>query len=100
MRWIRDWFNVVPLTEAVRGLSSGCLPERPLSITFDDGYADNVNVALPSSPASVCMRTFFVATGFLDGGRMWNDTVIEAIRAHQGDRLDFRRAESEVLPDR
>ncbi|MFY7916537.1 MAG: polysaccharide deacetylase family protein, partial [Rubrivivax sp.] len=25
--------------------------------------------------------TFFVATGFLDGGRMWNDTLIETIRA-------------------
>jgi peptidoglycan/xylan/chitin deacetylase (PgdA/CDA1 family) len=25
--------------------------------------------------------TFFIATGFLDGGRMWNDTVIETIRA-------------------
>jgi peptidoglycan/xylan/chitin deacetylase (PgdA/CDA1 family) len=90
MRWIRDWFNVVPLTEAVRGLSSGCLPERPLSITFDDGYADNVNVALPILSRLGLHATFFVATGFLDGGRMWNDTVIEAIRAHQGDRLDFR----------
>jgi peptidoglycan/xylan/chitin deacetylase (PgdA/CDA1 family) len=24
--------------------------------------------------------TFFIATGFLDGGRMWNDTVIETVR--------------------
>jgi len=24
--------------------------------------------------------TFFIATGFLDGGRMWNDTIIETVR--------------------
>ena len=33
--------------------------------------------------------TFFIATGYLDGGRMWNDTVIEAIRAIATPTLDL-----------
>src|SRR5690606_11343941 len=45
--WIKGWFNVLPLAEAVERLEAGSLPARPASITFDDGYADNVTVALP-----------------------------------------------------
>jgi peptidoglycan/xylan/chitin deacetylase (PgdA/CDA1 family) len=56
------------------------LPPRALVVTFDDGYADNASVALPVLQRHGLVATFFVATGFLDGGRMWNDTVIECLR--------------------
>ncbi|MDF1530414.1 MAG: polysaccharide deacetylase family protein, partial [Sedimenticola sp.] len=51
-----------------------------LAITFDDGYADNAMVALPILKKYKLPATFFIATGFLDNGRMWNDTVYETIR--------------------
>jgi peptidoglycan/xylan/chitin deacetylase (PgdA/CDA1 family) len=35
--------------------------------------------------------TFFVAAGYLDGGRMFNDTIIEAVRGFEGDVLDLTR---------
>ena len=73
-------FNVLPLPEALSRLRSGSLPTRAASITFDDGYADNEAIALPLLRARGLHATFFVAAGFLDGGRMWNDTVIESIR--------------------
>lgn len=87
--WIKDWFNVVPLDEAVRRLQAGTLPARALAITFDDGYEDNASIALPILRRHGLSATFFVATGFLDGGRMWNDTVIEAIRRTALQRLDL-----------
>ena len=89
MRWVKCWFNVLPLGEAVTRLGEGRLPERPLAITFDDGYADNAAVAAPILLGLGIPATFFVATGFLDGGRMWNDTVIEAVRAAAGPVLDL-----------
>lgn len=89
MAWVACNFNVIPLAEAIAGLASGRLPERPLAITFDDGYADNVTVALPVLARLGLPATFFIATGFLDGGRMWNDTVIEALRAAEGESLDL-----------
>lgn len=73
-------FNVLPLPEAIARLGAGTLPPRAACITFDDGYADNATVALPILRARGLHATFFVASGFLDGGRMWNDTVIEAVR--------------------
>lgn len=78
--WMKSWFNVLPLDQAARQLNLGTLPARAAAITFDDGYADNVTVALPILRQRELAATFFIATGFLDGGRMWNDTIIEAIR--------------------
>jgi peptidoglycan/xylan/chitin deacetylase (PgdA/CDA1 family) len=78
--WIKTWFNVLPLDQAVNQLKSGTLPARAVCITFDDGYADNFHVAMPILQRHGLTATFFIATGFLDGGRMWNDTIIETVR--------------------
>jgi peptidoglycan/xylan/chitin deacetylase (PgdA/CDA1 family) len=90
MRWVATWFNVLRLSEAVDRLARGALPDRALAITFDDGYADNLRVAYPILRRLGLTATFFIATEFLNGGRMWNDTVIETIRAIQGPQLDLR----------
>lgn len=88
--WLRSWFKVLPLRDAVQKLFAGQLPARALAITFDDGYADNLTCAAPVLAARHMPCTFFVASGYLDGGCMWNDVVIEAVRAAQGPVLDLR----------
>lgn len=88
--WLRSWFEVLPVPEAVARLQAGELPSRAACITFDDGYADNHDVALPILQRHGLSSAFFVATGFLDGGRMWNDTLIEVIRRAPGPELDLR----------
>ena len=89
MRAVRGWFNVIALDDAVRRLADGTLPARALAITFDDGYANNHDVALPILRRLGLTATFFIATRYLDGGVMWNDHVIEAVRACRGDALDL-----------
>jgi peptidoglycan/xylan/chitin deacetylase (PgdA/CDA1 family) len=84
------WFTVLPLREAVARLRGGTLPIRAACVTFDDGYADNVTVALPILLRRGVPATFFLATSFINGGRMWNDSAIETIRRAQGDFLDAR----------
>jgi peptidoglycan/xylan/chitin deacetylase (PgdA/CDA1 family) len=91
MRWVARWFNVLPLSEAVQRLQSGSLPARALAITFDDGYADNATVAAPLLKRLGLTATFFITTGVLDGGRMWNDTVVEALRRAPAGELDLSR---------
>lgn len=90
MRWVREWFNVLPLSDAVDQLFSGTIVSRALAITFDDGYSDNSELAAPILKRLGMTATFFVSTGFLDGGCMWNDRVIEAIRASREPELDLR----------
>ena len=90
MRWVKSTFNVIPLADGVAGLRTGGLPSRAMAITFDDGYANNADVAAPILRQLGLHATFFLATGFLDGGRMFNDTVIEAVRGVKGDVLDLQ----------
>jgi peptidoglycan/xylan/chitin deacetylase (PgdA/CDA1 family) len=73
-------FNVVDLVEGVSGLRNGNLPPRAAAITFDDGYANNLEVAAPILITRGLPATVFVTTGFIGGGCMWNDLVIEAVR--------------------
>ena len=85
--WLKTWFNVMPLDVAAHHLRYGSLPERACCITFDDGYADNLEIATPILQRHGLTSTFFIATGFLDGGRMWNDTLIETIRHCRAESL-------------
>lgn len=89
MARLKRVFNVLPLPEAVARLKAGTLPARAACVTFDDGYADNLTVALPILRRHGLHATFFIATGYLNGGRMFNDTVIEAIRRTRADRVDL-----------
>lgn len=80
LRVLREGWTVLPLAEAAQRLSDGSLPARAAAITFDDGYASNAQLGVPLLREEGLPATFFVATGFLDGGRMFNDTVIEIVR--------------------
>jgi peptidoglycan/xylan/chitin deacetylase (PgdA/CDA1 family) len=84
-------FNVLPLGEACARLVRGSLPARAACITFDDGYADNEQTALPILKRLGLPATFFVSTGFSDGGIMFNDGVIEAVRHAPAGTHDLSR---------
>mgnify|MGYP001547207875 CR=1 FL=1 len=58
---INSVFNVLPFTEAARQLKSGSLPRRSACITFDDGYANNFELAAPILKSVGVPATFFIA---------------------------------------
>lgn len=89
LRVLVRWFRVLPLAEAVRRLREGTLPQRAACITFEHGYADNATVALPLLQRYQAPAAFFVATGFLDGGCVWQDAVAEVVRNAPAERLDL-----------
>jgi peptidoglycan/xylan/chitin deacetylase (PgdA/CDA1 family) len=90
MRILREFFQPLPLLEAVQRLDAGTLPDGAVCVTFDDGYADNELHAMPVLKKYGIPATVFVSTGFLNGGRMWNDSVIEVLRGCRGEVLDLR----------
>lgn len=93
-RWqmllLKQHFRVFSLSAAVRRLTEGTLPARSAVVTFDDGYADNVEVALPVLRELGLSATFFVTSGHVGNKPMWNDIVIEAIRKVPVEYLDLR----------
>lgn len=100
LTWLKQCFNVLPLDDAARALKHGALPARAAAITFDDGYADNCTNALPLLQRHSLPATFFIATGFLDGGRMWNDTLIESIRSANDELVELDAYGIDALPIR
>ncbi len=76
--FFRRRFHVCTVRDALRLLESGERLDRPLlSITFDDGYLDNVELALPILERHGCAATFFLCTGpLLDDRPFWWDLVI------------------------
>jgi len=87
---LRARFEVLPLSEAVTRLRQGSLPAGALAITFDDGYEDNLSIAAPILCKHHLPATLFIATGYLDGGCMWNDKVIAAFRSTRNSEIDLR----------
>ena len=77
------------MPEVRAALEADEFPSNSVVVTFDDGYRDNHDVALPILEKYGVPATFFVATGFLQDGVMWNDVVIESVRARIGDSIDL-----------
>ncbi len=90
-RTLAGAFNVLPLHEAAAALQSGGLPPGAACITFDDGYRDNHDLALPLLREFRLPATVFVATGYLNGGRMFNDSVVETVRRLDTGEIDLSR---------
>ncbi|MDZ7615780.1 MAG: polysaccharide deacetylase family protein [Patescibacteria group bacterium] len=68
IRWLKRHFNLVSLSEVQRIVRSGENQRPCVSITFDDGYADNCHEAIPLLIKERIPCTYFVtARNVLDG---------------------------------
>lgn len=87
LAFYREKFHVCTIQEGLRIHESGDWPDRPLlSITFDDGYLDNIDLALPLLEHHHCLATFFICTGpIIENRPFWWDIVI-ASATRRGDR--------------
>ncbi len=63
-------YTTITLYDLVFALQTGqTLPDKPIILTFDDGYRDNYENAFPILQEYDMVATFFVITGYLDEGR-------------------------------
>jgi peptidoglycan/xylan/chitin deacetylase (PgdA/CDA1 family) len=90
METLAEYFNVVSLENGLEQMRAGTLPASSVCITFDDGYRDNYDVAFPILSALDLPAAFFIATGYLGDGMMWNDVVRQAIKNTSLKELDLQ----------
>lgn len=64
-RYFKQNFRVVPLAEQIEGFRRGSDIGGTLSITFDDGYLDNYEVAAPILERLGLPATFFITSDFI-----------------------------------
>lgn len=88
LTWIGEQFRVLPPLQACEQLKAGTVPARAAIISFDDGYRDNHDVAMPILKRHGMQAVFFVATGYLGDGVQFNDRLTEVFRDLQGGTLD------------
>jgi peptidoglycan/xylan/chitin deacetylase (PgdA/CDA1 family) len=63
LSWLRDHCEVVPFSEASAGPARG---RSRVAITFDDGYADNAEIAAPLLLRYGLPATFFLTAGLIE----------------------------------
>ncbi|MFO1118227.1 MAG: polysaccharide deacetylase family protein [Beijerinckiaceae bacterium] len=87
---LREQFDIVSMDEALARISGASLGERPfVALTFDDGYRDTADIALPILAAHEAPFTVYVTTGFADRtARMWWVEMEEAIATLDRIRLE------------
>ncbi|WP_422928075.1 polysaccharide deacetylase family protein [Singulisphaera sp. PoT] len=86
---LRDRFRLISMDELVALADSGFEVDRPTAlITFDDGYRDNLEVALPILEELGAPATFFIPTGFFDEPKIpWWDHVAYVMKRSGRERL-------------
>jgi len=77
LRWLARRGQVVPLSETLSQRSRG-----RIAITFDDGFRDNLTVALPLLEKFGLPMTLFVAAGLLDQEGYLSEEELREISKH------------------
>ena len=81
--------KVVSLGRLIEHLDSG-RPESVVAITFDDGYRDNYDNAIPILERHGLPATVFLSTGSLDTREpLWFEILAGAVKTTSVDHLDF-----------
>jgi peptidoglycan/xylan/chitin deacetylase (PgdA/CDA1 family) len=65
MRWLKSRFEMVSLAEAQRRIQSKRNDRLTASVTFDDGYAENCDQAIPFLLEEQIPCTYFVSTYYV-----------------------------------
>ena len=66
---VEEGFTTIDLYDLSMAVANNRpLPEKPVILTFDDGYLDNYQNSYPILLELGLIATFFVATGFVDAG--------------------------------
>jgi glycosyltransferase involved in cell wall biosynthesis/peptidoglycan/xylan/chitin deacetylase (PgdA/CDA1 family) len=81
---LREHARPLPLHDVVARLGRGGLPERTVAVTFDDGYRDNLDAALPALQAAGVPATLFLAAGAVGRTREWWWDELERILLSPG----------------
>ena len=87
---LKRYFTLIDTATLDAHRAGGPLPPNPALITFDDGYRDNHDQALPILQRHGAKAVFFVATKYVDERRLyWWERIHRAIGASTRDRIDM-----------
>jgi peptidoglycan/xylan/chitin deacetylase (PgdA/CDA1 family) len=80
LQYLKRNTQVLSLEEAVERLGSGTLPARSVCLTFDDGYANNLEMAYPLLQKFDMPATIFLSTAYMESGEFFPFLKLKLIR--------------------
>jgi peptidoglycan/xylan/chitin deacetylase (PgdA/CDA1 family) len=90
LRVLRRSHRVISLDEMVDGLLHRQDMQNTVSITFDDGYENNVSVAAPILTDFNMSAAFFLTSGFIGSARcIWTDLLEKSLDMTQCDHVQL-----------
>jgi len=100
LREIARLFNPISMGDFRAWLRSGHqLPRKPVLITFDDGYANNLAHAAPLLAEMGIPATFFVSTGYIGCDRLlWPTEVFCRAYSWPERRMPMPHGEETIVP--
>ena len=75
----KNWIKLNPETLTIEQLSTRTDEPSRYLLTFDDGYKDNLTIALPIIEEADVPVIIFVTTEFIDASRVDTETLVAAI---------------------
>ncbi len=82
--------NVITLDDMLEFRNGATLPRNPVLLTFDDGYKDNHDVAMPILARHGLKAVFFIATAYLAERRLfWWDKVSWLLKRSTRETLEL-----------
>src|SRR5581483_785308 len=88
LRYLSRNTQVLTLSEAVARLQAGELPPRAVSLTFDDGYANNLDIAYSVLKKYNVPATVFLSTSYMESGEIFPFLKLKLI--HLDKKLDAK----------
>lgn len=90
MSQVKRYFDVIGLDELLEFLAGKPLPPNPAIISFDDGYRECHERALPILQKHGLKAVFFIATSYIAERRVfWWDRIAYAVRNSTRDRIQL-----------
>lgn len=77
--WLKKYFVVLPLSEALDLKEKNSLPKRAVTITVDDGYQDSYSLIYQSLISEGLSASFFITTDGLNTGFLWDELLSMSI---------------------
>lgn len=98
---LSHYYQFITIEQAIDILEGKVAPiESALLITFDDGYRNNIDYALPIFEQFGVKPILFVATGHLDSKLpFWFDRIDYALQQNMGELISFQYQGSEYCFD-
>jgi len=105
MKSLQTWgYTTIPIASVIKAMTEGAyLPERPIVITFDDGYMDVYENALPIMQQYGFEGVAYIIAGQVEiGGFMHADQLKELraagweIGSHTYNHVDLRQADTDL----